>query len=123
MENLNLFSVVVQIATKQHQEVGSAFNKELEEIISSNELDIDRNVPSWLLDFFTAILEGRETGRVKYSLNKNESGDVINFLAELEEILEADWDDYGEGIEIVFPKLKMYGHISRESGLYEVRGI
>lgn len=69
------------------------------DLLEENDLDKSENVPFWFMDFLNAILEKRSTGRVGYTPDPSK-GDTSNMLAELEEIVKADWDDYGEAVEI-----------------------
>ncbi len=89
-------------------------------LVEENDLGTSEQVPQWLLDCFTAVVELRAVPRTRYTYDRNE-GDVANFVAELEDLIDADWDDYGEAVVAVFPALKMRVLMSTEGNFYEVQ--
>ena len=119
MEENKLKEVVVEIANKENK------NKPdlslIQEILENNDLGTNEKIPEWILNFFESILKKETTERVSFDFRIDGKGDIYNFLAELEDILEIDIDDYGEGIEMRFNNLGMYGFISFEGDTYQVR--
>lgn len=122
MNNLTaLKSVLCELAIKQNEDFDSLlFTSQLQEAIENSGLDDGIRVPDWLLLFFDALLTGKILPKTPYVYNKTSQGDVSNFLAELEDILNLRWKDEGEQVEIVADKLKTFGIISIEDDTYQV---
>ncbi|MCI5072778.1 hypothetical protein MRY82_07565 [bacterium] len=92
-------------------------------IAQDSNLHIDANVPKWLIEIFYALCTNKaikETRLITAYYNYSKEGRVRNFLAELEDILEGEWDDFGGGITLVLFNINMKVFISFESSSYEV---
>jgi len=122
MNNLTaLKSTLCELAIKQNEEFDlRLFTSQLQEAIENSGLDDSTRVPDWLVLFFDALLTGRILPKTPYIYNKASQGDVSNFLAELEDILNLRWKDEGEQVEIVADKLQTFGIISIEDDTYQV---
>jgi hypothetical protein len=122
MNNLTaLKSVLCELAIKQNEDFDSLlFTSQLQEAIENSGLDDGTRVPDWLVLFFDALLNGKILPKTSYIYNQTSQGDVSNFLAELEDILNLRWKDEGEQVEIVADKLKTFGIISIEDDTYQV---
>lgn len=92
----------------------------IDKILWENNLLNADSVPQWLTLLFDDILKSNYRGKVyfKYDASK---GDTSNFLAELEDIIKADWDDYGEAVKIMAPKIGVEILISSEDNFYEIK--
>lgn len=115
MNNSTLLKLLVGLAEVQHnKEVDNDLEKQLYEMIYSNDLEEDEFVPSWLFDIFNAVLHQQSIEKTYFEFDKSKYGDVINFLAELEDVIDIEYDDYGEGMTFKFSKINMYVFINRE---------
>ena len=94
----------------------------LHNLLEENDLVEEDKVPNWFIDFIESIVAKKAVKRMFFAYDSS-YGDVTNFIAELEGLIDADWDDYGEAVEVYFPKLDMYGCISTEGNFYEVKAI
>ena len=122
MNNLTaLKSTLCDLATKQNENFDSfLFASQLKEAIENNGLDDSTRVPDWLVLFFDALLTGKVIPKTHYVYDRASQGDVSNFLAELEDIIQLQWKDEGEQVELVADKLKTFGIISIEDDTYQV---
>ena len=96
--------------------------RELDEIVQSNELSDPARVPPWFLNLWTALAEGRCVATTGFAMNqivpvgrRGEFGDVVNFLAELADILPIGHDNYGEGIRLELHGIGLQAFISMEA--------
>jgi len=89
----------------------------IQEIVKSNGLAETQDIPSWFLDLWQSILNGSSTKK-SFLLSEivGRKGDVTNFLAELADVIEMNYDNYGEGTEMVFDSLRIRAFISMEGG-------
>jgi hypothetical protein len=73
----------------------------------------DEKIPDWLIDMWVAVLEGRETGTVRFD---QIGSDISSFLMEISELIPG-WkhDEQGESIEIDLAPVTTHIHLSRES--------
>lgn len=118
--SLMVRTLVISLVELANQKVISEEGKQLIDTwLEENDLLDEQRVPEWFIHLLVAITERRETDKTYYKTAETD-GDVFNLLAELSEILVAEWDDYGEGIEIYFPHLDLNVFISRESDFYRV---
>lgn len=73
------------------------------QLLAENGFDRPSDTPDWFLHILDQLVEARSSeGFVKYD-HSDGKGDVTNLLAELERIIPASWDDYGEALEATFP--------------------
>lgn len=77
------------------------------------DLEDDAMVPTWLLEMFSSVLRGEDTGVVRF---ERIGSDVSSFLLDVATLIPG-WkhDDHGESIEIDLAPLGVYIHLSRES--------
>lgn len=101
------------------KKVSEETQKLIVEILEENDLDKQDKIPLWFQECLEAILAQKVVGRTHYDYDSKQ-GDVTNLIAELEDIIEADWNDYGEAVEVTFPNLNMKACISTEGNFYEV---
>ncbi|MEA5601284.1 hypothetical protein [Nostoc sp. UHCC 0252] len=124
MSGLSLTQLVIELVRRlKGVEPNASVKASIYEVVESNGLEKYDDVPSWLIKFFRSIIDGQSTEKVyiyEEESQKSEA-DVWNFLAELENILGIESDDYGEGIEMVFKPLGIYAFISLESGFYRIQ--
>jgi hypothetical protein len=90
----------------------------INEMVESNGLAETENVPFWFLDLWQSILNETSTEKIFFLMSEivGGKGDVVNFLAELADVIEMNYDNYGEGIEMVFDSLRIRAFISMEGG-------
>ena len=95
---------------------------QFEELVTSNELEKNEDIPIWFVNFFQSIFQGENTGKVKFDY-WNTKGEIFNFLEELEEVFDLKVDDYGEGkiIEFDFERFAVQAFFSFESFYYEIK--
>lgn len=122
MNNLDaLKSTLYSLAAKQNKNFDSLlFTSQLQESLENNALDNSIRVPDWLVLFFDALLNGKIVLKTSYVHNRDLQGDVSNFLAELEDIIDLQWKDTGEEVELVADALETFGIISIEDDTYQV---
>lgn len=101
----------------------------IQEAINSNNLDSPENIPQWFLDFWRKVI-GEQTMEKQYFMASdilNTDVDLINFLAELADVIDMNYDNYGEGITITFKPLHLNAFICMEGGpgvcFYEIKSI
>ncbi|MBO0591276.1 hypothetical protein I2486_07625 [Cellulophaga sp. E16_2] len=88
-------------------------------LLEENNLDDVTMVPIWFTDLFKSILQQENVPRTFYRREIHQ-GDITNFLAELEELINAEWNDCGEAVEVFFPNINMFVCISSEGNFYEI---
>lgn len=112
---------ITQLYQLTNKQVASeSVQQQIEDILVENELDTPENVPSWFTDFLDALINKTTTEKVKTAYN-SEEGDTANLLAELEDIIDADWNDYGEVVEVKFSTLNLHAIISAEDDFFQVK--
>lgn len=117
----HLTTVLLALAAKQNQPFEAAIvTEQLREAAANNGFDASNHVPNWLLFFFDALQDGRQLAKQPIPANEPFTGDVSNFLAELEDIIQFTWRDSGETVELVADKLQLFGIVSNEDATYEV---
>ena len=120
----HLVTVLLALAAKQNQSFdAAAVEEQLQEAAANNGFDASDHVPDWLLVFFDALHTGKVITRQPIPANASFTGDLSNFLAELEDIIQFKWDDSGEVVEVVADKLGMFGTIFSEGAVYEVSAL
>ena len=90
----------------------------LEEIVIDNELEEDKMVPECLIKWIDDIIDQKENLKQPFVFDKTLHGDVINFLAELEDVMSIEYEDFGEGMNFTFNCLGMSSLINREGKSY-----
>jgi hypothetical protein len=118
-----LEDLIIELCEKANQRPPSVQEKnEIKQLLEENDLDSTENVPTWFSNFIKDILMQKEVPRSFFTYDSSK-GDVDNFLAEMEDYLHAEWDDYGEAVEIFFPNLRMKVCISTEGNFYEAERV
>ena len=97
--------------------------EEINDILVDCDMEHDSKVPDWLFHFFKSLLNRNLVERIHFKYSQENTGDVYCFLVELESILEGDWDNYGEDIKIIFPRLKIKAYVSFESQAYYIMAV
>ena len=109
----HLVTILIALAAKQNQPFdATAVEQQVQEIATNNGFDVSDQVPDWLLVFFDALDSGKVLSKRPIPANEPFGGDVSNFLAELEEVIQFAWHDSGELVELVADKLQLFGLIS-----------
>ena len=98
---------------------GPNFLAEIQTILNENKLDIETNVPSWLMQFFSA-LHRREALPLTPEPDEPSEGEIGEFFASLTALPAFDCLDYGEWIRVRLPRHGMLGFVSVERGAYLV---
>ncbi len=92
----------------------------IEELLLENGFEGDGGSPEWLCNLLNQVASKRPTtGRVPYDFQADK-GDITNLLAGLQPIINAQWDDYGEAIEIWFD-FGVFVYIGRMGRFWEVK--
>lgn len=100
------------------------------EIVESNGLVTSDKIPSWFLDLWNSILKQQATEKRYFLMSEIIDSDdvyIANFLAEISEILNIDYENYGEGITMKFIHLGIDIFICMEGGnggcFYQIQAI
>ena len=88
-------------------------------LIEENDLESSDKVPTWLLRWMNGVINQETINRTSYRYDPSQ-GDISNFIAELEDLINADWNDYGEAVEVKFTNLGIQACISTEGNFYEI---
>lgn len=128
MTDSTLKNIVIELYEKINDvEADSNVRAEIDEIIASNDLDNSDKIPQWFLDFWNSIIK-RINVEKNYFLTDdilNSEGDIINFLAELADLIDMNYENYGEGITMKFRPLSKEAFICLEGGagvcFYEIK--
>lgn len=92
----------------------------IDNILEENNLIEADMIPEWFVDFLDSITRKEIKTRTKFAYEKNK-GDVSNLIAELESIINAEWYDHGETVEVTFDKIGLKAIISTEDNYYEIK--
>jgi hypothetical protein len=111
--------IVALYSLQTKQAADSNIVAEIDRILTENNLEKEDTTPDWLVSLFAAIVERKIVLKTyfKYDAKK---GDVANFIAELEDLIPAQWNDYGEAVEVFFDKIDLNVVISSEGNFYKV---
>lgn len=91
----------------------------IDQLLHKTGLNIDAKIPSWFLDFITAIVEKKE-GRKYFKSDDNEMSRICNLISEISKVLNAELEDSGEYISIGFEKYDLEAVIFLEGRSYEI---
>jgi hypothetical protein len=119
MSNSNLTSLIIDIYQKLNSvEPNTAIKESIHEMVESNALDSSHNIPSWFIDFWEDILNEKITDKVQFLFSEvvNADADIINFFAELADVIDMNYENYGEGIVMKFEPLNLDVFICLEGG-------
>lgn len=101
----------------------------LRDILENNGLDRDEHVPDWFTTLWSRILLGQAVEKSYFPLRELFGGevDIVNFLAELSDLIDMEYENYGEGIEMNIEQLNAQVFISLEgkgdNGFYHLAPI
>jgi hypothetical protein len=119
MSNSNLTSIIIELYKKLNsEEPNIAIKESIQEMVEGNALDSPNNIPSWFIDFWEDILNEKTTDKVQFLFSElfHPEADVINFLAELADVIDMNYENYGEGIVMQFEPLNLDVFICLEGG-------
>ncbi|MFB2977696.1 hypothetical protein [Microseira sp. BLCC-F43] len=119
MSNSTLTKIIVELYQKLNsEEPNIAIKESIHEMVESNGLGSYNNIPSWFLDFWQNILNKKPTEKVQFLMSEivNSDADIINFMAELADIINMNYENYGEGIVMKFETLNLDAFICLEGG-------
>ena len=112
---------IIQLFELVNQRPASRNEKEqIQDILEENNLDRPETVPAWFNEFIELLVQGKEQKKSFFQYDPDK-GDISNFLAELEDIIGGEWNDYGEAVEIYFPTLQLKSVISIEDDSYTIQ--
>jgi len=94
----------------------------IDDLLEENDLSTNEKVPLWFIDFIKNILHRKSINRTFFQYDPNQ-GDISNLIAELEDLIDAEWNDYGEAVEVTFCNLNLYACVSTEGNFYEIKTI
>jgi len=119
MSHSNLTSIIIEFYQKLNsEEPNIAIKESIHEMVEGNALDSSNNIPSWFIDFWEDILNEKTTDKVYFLFSEivNPDADIINFLAELADVIDMNYENYGEGIVMKFEPLNLDVFICLEGG-------
>ncbi|HLM53362.1 MAG TPA: hypothetical protein VK325_07215 [Pseudoxanthomonas sp.] len=127
MSNVNLTGIFVELYRKlKGKEPTIAFKESIQEIVENNALESSDNIPAWFIKFWEDMLSGK-TGEVRFLFRDlfHPEADVVNFMAELANVIDMNYENYGEGIVMQFEPLNLDVFICFEGGpsscFYKIR--
>jgi hypothetical protein len=122
MDNLSFLRFNLNNLAQVHNQNFSKekFDVQLSDVLEANGFFEHESVPTWLVQFFEAILNKNIINKTVYRYSPNRIGDVYNLLADLEDMIQLRWQDEGERVELVSDKLNVYGIISSEDNTFQV---
>lgn len=130
MSNSNLTNIIIELYQKLNsKEPKIAIKDSIHEIVESNALDSSDNIPSWFIDFWEDILNEKTTDKVQFLIRElvNPEADIINFLTELADVIDMNYENYGEGIVMQFEPLNLDVFICLEGGpstcFYQIKSL
>ncbi|MEH2074782.1 MAG: hypothetical protein V7K57_10385 [Nostoc sp.] len=90
----------------------------IHQIVESNGLGSSSAIPNWFIDFWQSILNQKTTNKEYFLISEivNKNTDIINFLAELTDVIDMNYENYGEGIVMDFKPLNLNVFICLEGG-------
>ena len=92
----------------------------IDQILDENGFFEADATPEWLLALLSHVVSERSSaGRRPYS-SKSHDGDDTNLFAELEDLINANWDDYGTALEITF-HFGVFVYLGRMGRSWEVK--
>jgi hypothetical protein len=91
----------------------------IDDLLEENDLIDPNKVPNWFVEFIKNIIAKQPVDKTYYKYDSSK-GDISNFIAGLEDLIDADWNDYGEAIEVDFTNLNIHAYISSEGNYYEI---
>ena len=114
MPSPNLTELIVALYRRlHHRDPDSSVVQAIEQAREDNGLDQDDQVPSWLIDSFTAVLANHE---VKNELFPQIGSDIASFFEEVASVIPG-WKhhDEGEWVLMDFPAIHAQLYLSREA--------
>ncbi|KFF01723.1 hypothetical protein [Chryseobacterium luteum] len=91
----------------------------IDNILEENDLIETEMIPQWFVAFLESAIQKQVSPKTKFIYEKGK-GDVSNLISELESLINAEWNDYGEAVEVKFDNLGLKAIISTESNYYEI---
>jgi hypothetical protein len=110
MSSLSLISIIIELYQKLNgKEPNMSIKESIQEMIEGNALDLPNNTPSLFIGFWENILNGNTTGKIEFLFKElvNPNADIINFLTELADVIDMNYENYGEGIIMQFEPLNL----------------
>ena len=120
MKDNQLFELIVKIINEEGKLINNT-EELLIEVFENNGFESIESVPNWLVVLFQKVLNQESTPATKFEYKKPGTGDVYNFIAELEDVMDEKWNDTGEDVEMHFSRLKVIANVSLESNTYYVK--
>lgn len=104
MNMLNkLQQLLISLAQKQTQDKPELeLQKAIQEILASNGYGSDEDVQSWLIELLDAILNKKIMSPTRFDFEEPNKGDFVNLLAEFNDLIPFDYENYGEAIQMSF---------------------
>jgi hypothetical protein len=96
---------------------------DLIDIVEDNRLDDPEALPPWLLSLFTALVDHQALPSSPQNAGAKPGGSAHNFLYELSELLDLDWDEHGEYFVLRVPAIGMEAVVSVEDDSFRVQPI
>ncbi|GBO53351.1 hypothetical protein APA_1258 [Pseudanabaena sp. lw0831] len=93
--------------------------EDIHTILTENGMERDENIPSWLINFFSALRNSESLG-ISPQTASQPPVYVGEFFSALQSILALDCYDYGEWVRVRLPKHGMLGFLSIEHAYYQV---
>lgn len=122
-DDSRLYELLLKVAAKTNtREINEGYKDEVWDIIEGNELEDDEKVPAWVFLFWEAIEQGNTIERESIYFGK-QYGDVVNFMAETEDVIDMDMDEQGNWYTMTFSSLGLAGTVFTENSTMFVKKI
>ncbi len=92
----------------------------IEARLTEEELEDADAVPSWLIDFLTAVRDGRLTAWIDFKRGSGDDTNVFDFIRGLPDLLPVTYENNEESWLLTFPPIKIEACISLEGSCYKV---
>jgi hypothetical protein len=96
---------------------------DLIDTVEDNGLDDPEALPPWLASLFDALVNHQAVPSAPQNAGAKAGGSAHNFLYELSELLDLDWDEHGEYFVLRVPATGMEAVVSVEDDSFRVQPI
>ncbi|MGB1252291.1 MAG: contact-dependent growth inhibition system immunity protein [Candidatus Promineifilaceae bacterium] len=90
----------------------------VELIVEDNGLGVSAEIPIWFYNLWQATLTDTPIPQTNFPftdlINRSRTLDIVNFLAELDEVMPYEYDSYGEGMTFKMPSIGISIFVSLE---------
>ena len=112
-------AVLYKLALTSQPEIGeNEWTERQDAALASCRLTREDMVPAWLIDFFTLLLDRKESGYVDFDYETVRSAKGGSWISFAEQVLPGDWEFEGEYWSVFLDVLGMTGYIYYEGESY-----